>query len=78
MKALLGLGVAVVAGIFLMQATSTATAASTVTPAGPDYTTAAHTRDQISKWSKTKLIEAGYWDNDKLSMTASYYALPQR
>jgi len=64
-----------------MQTISTSSASATgpsSPPAGPDYTTATHTRDQISKWSKTKLIEAGYWDNDVNAMTAAYYALPQR
>jgi len=72
------MGIAMLAGMFLLRNVMATPSLPDTVPGGPDYATAAHTRVQVAKWSKTALIAAGYWNNETNSMTPAFYALPQR
>jgi|SaaInl7_100m_RNA_FD_contig_81_1136569_length_2460_multi_4_in_0_out_0_1 hypothetical protein len=43
---------------------------------GPDYTLSNLTRAKVSRWSKVKLIEHGFWDDKANAMLPTFYALP--
>jgi hypothetical protein len=80
MNRILLIGAFAVAAYFLLGMQGGGGSATTQMPntTGTQYTGNASTwtREQVSKWSKTMMIEYGFWDSATNATTPAFAALP--